>query len=88
VCVFRHYEHYFRVPPTGPPRTPRGTRTTDWEPLVYSIGEHMAVRLSASHTGRSLLLRNIYFLIQGLVSPEGLGQLKKCNDLVGNLVDA
>jgi hypothetical protein len=26
--VFRHYQYYFRVPPTG-------TRTTVWEPLLW-----------------------------------------------------
>jgi hypothetical protein len=25
------------VPPTGPPRTPRGRRTAGWEPLIKSV---------------------------------------------------
>jgi hypothetical protein len=42
-------------------RTPRGTRTTGWEPLVYIISSEMAVRLLAPRTGRALLPETLFF---------------------------
>jgi hypothetical protein len=56
----------------------------------------MAVRLSAIRNGRSLFIGNISFLLlilisvkrlskpQGLLRLEGLGKLKKCNELIGS----
>jgi hypothetical protein len=35
--VFRHYQYCFREPPTGPPRSPKGTRITGWKLLFQRI---------------------------------------------------
>ncbi len=35
--VFMTNDKIFGVPPETSPRTTSGTRTTGWEPLVYSI---------------------------------------------------
>jgi hypothetical protein len=54
----------------------------------------MAVRLQAPRTGRTLLPRNIIYMLlvlrlskpQGLVLPEVLGKLKKSKDLIGSRI--
>jgi hypothetical protein len=56
---------------------------------VLTIGSQIAVELSALHTGRPYLRRNVIFLLlrlsepQGLVCPKALGKLKKCIQLIG-----
>ncbi len=45
------YELYFRAPPTNCLRTPWGTRTPGWEPLLYNITNKIGISYKFQNKG-------------------------------------
>ncbi|GBO12051.1 hypothetical protein AVEN_229681-1 [Araneus ventricosus] len=52
-----HLKIGFCVPPNGPSSTPRGTRTTGWEPLMYMMYNVLAYEEAAPNFEQEWLKR-------------------------------
>jgi hypothetical protein len=79
------------IPVTGR-EGPEGCETSRLPRFLQKVGSQMAVRLSALRSGHPLPPGRFLVLIsvrgwvdpRAIMRPEGLDQLKKCSDLIGN----